>query len=397
MLRGLTRRQFLRRLGAGALLGTGFAFLAPRRTAWGHEAEGEEHDLLFVVNNGDESVTVIDTQTDEVLKTYFVGTTASFPANKRFKRGSLLLTGLHADNDPAVHVVDLHQGELVARIETGSTQNYIETTPDGKYAIVAARFVHEFWKIDVDPESETFGEVVARLKHLEGAQPCDMTLSPDGKYAYAPDRGTDTFTVVDVEAFEVVTTVPVPPLVGEPPVEPFMATASPDGRYVFVENIEGEGTVSVFDVQDPANPEEVERFTQEQGLGLRPLTDEFTPDGRINFIINRNSSDLTVVDVEALKIMGSVPLIEGGNPVAGDFALDGSKFYVPVHNQNVVVVVDVASLGVAKTIEAGPNPVGAVVLRTQVPPVEGVALGSLPVVHPPAAGHGCALPCCGHV
>ncbi len=396
----LTRRQFLRRVGAGALLGTSWALLASRKDAFGsaHEAgaEAEERDLLFVVNNGDESVTVIDTQTDEVLKTYFVGTTASFPANKRYERGSLLLTGLHVDNDPAVHIVDLRREELVARIETGSTQNYIETTPDGRYAIVAARFTDEFLKIDVDPASETFGQVLARRKHLEGAQPCDMTLSPDGRFAYAPDRGTDTFTVLDVETLEVVTTVPVPPLVAEPPIEPFMDTASPDGRYVFVENIEGQGTVSVFDVSDPASPQEVERFTQEQGLGVRPLTDEFTPDGKLNFIINRDSSDLTVVDVENLQIVGSIPLVEGGNPVAGDFSLDGKKFYVPVHNQDLVVVVDARELRVLKTIPVGPNPVGAVVLRTQVPPVEGVAVGSLPLLHPPEE-HGCDLPCCGRV
>lgn len=391
----LTRRQFLRSVGAGALLGTGWALWASRKEAFGHEEE--EHDLLFVVNNGDESVTVIDTGTDEVLKTYFVGTTASFPANKRYERGSLLLTGLHVDGDPAVHIVDLQRGELVARIETGSSQNYIETTPDGQYAVVAARFVDEFLTIDIRPESPTFGQVRARRKHLPGSQPCDMTLSPDGRFAYVPDRGTDTFTVLDVESLEVITTVPVPPLVGEPPIEPFMATASPDGRYVFVENIEGQGTVSVFDVKDPANPEELERFTQAQGLGIRPLTDEFTPDGGLNFIINRDSSDLTVVDVDTLQIVGSVPLVEGGNPVAGDFSLDGSKFYVPVHNKNVVVVVEVETLEVVELIEVGPNPVGAVVLRTPVPPVEGVAVGSLPLLHPPGTEHGCALPCCGRV
>ncbi len=391
----LTRRQFLR--SVGAIAGTGWLLASPG--AWavlaqGESEEEEERDLLFVINNGDASVSVIDTRTDEVVKTFFVGTTASFPSNKRYERGSLLITGLHADGEPTVHLVDLRQGTVVKKVETGSSQNYTETTPDGRYAIVAARFADEFLKIDVDRNSPAFGEVVARAKHLEGAQPCDMTLSPDGKFAYAPDRGTDTFSVLDLERFEVIATVPVPPLVAEPPIEPFMATASPDGKLVFVENIEGQGTVSVFDVSEPEKPREIERFTQEQGLGLRPLTDEFTYDGKLNFVINRGSSDLTVVDVENLEIIGSIPLVEGGNPVTGDLSLDGTKLYVPVQNRNFVVVVDVAELRVLKTIPVGPNPVGAVALRTQVPPVEGVALGSLPVLYPP---HGCVLPCCGSV
>jgi YVTN family beta-propeller protein len=385
----LTRRQFLKNVGV--FVGTGWVLSSPQAWEALAQEQPEERDLLFVINNGDASISVIDIGTDEVVKTFFVGTTASFPANKLYERGPLLITGLHADGEPAVHIVDLRRGEVVAKIETGSAQNYTETTPDGRYAVVAARFVDEFLKIDVDPDGETFGEVLARFQHLEGAQPCDITLSPDGTYAYAPDRGTDTFSVLDVESFELVATVPVPPLIADPPIEPFMATASPDGRYVFVENIEGQGTVSVFDVSDPTMPREVGRFTQEQGLGVRPLTDEFTPDGTRNFIISRNSSDLTVVDVEKLEIVGRIPLVEGGNPVAGDFSPDGAKLYVPIQNRNVVAVVDAVQLKLVRTIEVGPNPVGAVALRTSVPPVEGVALGSLPLINPPT---GCALPCC---
>ncbi len=389
----LTRRAFLKATGALAGAGAFGPLLSTvRGLAQAQDEEGEERDLLFVINNGDGSVTVIDTQTDEIVKTVFVGTTASFPANKRYERGSLLFTGLHTDREPAVHIVDLQSAQIVKRVETGSWQNYTETTPDGRFLVVAARFVDEFLKIDVRPGSPTFGEAVARLKHLEGSQPCDITLSPDGRFAYAPDRGTDTFSVLDVERFEVVATVPVPPLVGEPPIEPFMATASPDGRYVFVENIEGRGTVSVFDVRDPTKPKEVHRFTQDDGLGERPITDEFTYDGAINFIINRDTGDLSVVDVERLEIVKRIPLVEGGNPVAGDLSLDGAKLYVPVHNANVVAVVGVEELELIKLIEVGPNPVGAVALRTRVPPAEGVAVGSLPPLNP--SGAGCPLYCC---
>jgi len=383
----LTRRGFLK--GVGALVGAGLLW---RDLTLGQE--GEERDLLFIINNGDASVSVIDTQTDEVLKTFFVGTTAVFPANKQYKRGNFLITGTHLDKEPAVHIVDLQRGELVKKITTGSAKNYTETTPDGKYVIVAARLVDRFLKVHLDPEAPSFGEVTDTLRHLQGAEPCDMALSPDGRFAFIPDIGTDTFSVVDVENFEVIATVPVPPLVAEPPVKPFMTTASRDGKLVFQENREGKGTVSVFDVSDPYNPKEVKRFTQEDGLGIGPVTDEFTLDGEFNFIINRDSSDLTVVRLSDLEIIGRIELVREGNPVTGDFSIDGTKFYVPIQNQDVVAVVDVERQKLIKTIGVGPQPVGAVSLRTQVPPVEGVAIGSLP---PVASGDHCPLPCCGEL
>lgn len=384
-LGAMTRRRFLKALGVSAGLA------ATPQLVWG--TQRDERDLLFVVNNGDASVSVIDTGSDEVLKTFPVGTTAAFPANKQFERGDVLVTGLHSDKEPTVHFVDLQKGEVLKVIETGSSQNYTELTPDGHFAIVAARFADSFLKIGADPRLPDFGQVVATLDHFENSRPCDITLSPEGKWAFDPDRGTDTFSVIDLVRFEVKATVPVPPLVAEPPIEPFMSTASPDGKLVFVENIEGDGTVSVFDVGDVENPEEIKRFTQDDGLGLRPLTDEFTLDGEFNFIINRNSSDMSVVRVAELEITGNIPLVEGGNPVAGDFSIDGRKFYVPVQNRDVVAIVDVEKQRMIGTIDVGPQPMGAIASRTTVPSVAGVALGSLPPI--PAAKHRCSLPCCG--
>ncbi|MFB6273942.1 MAG: twin-arginine translocation signal domain-containing protein [Salinibacter sp.] len=397
----ITRRGFLKR--TGAVLGTSVA-LGPLIQLRGSGQEtNEPRELMFVVNNGDGSVTAIDTTTDEVVKTFEVGTTASFPSNKHFDQGPIIATGLHTDDAKTVHIVDLSTGEVPHIIETGSSQNYTELTPDGNYILASARFDDALLKIGANPDNPDFGQVVGRIERFQEAQPCDISITPDGRFAVEPDRNppgsSQAVSTVDVDTFEVAGTVPVPPIVADSPgdVEPFMLTGSRDGTLAFVETIEGSaGTVGVFDISDPARPTEIKRFTPDDGLGELPITDEFTADDAFNFVINRNSSDITVVDVANLEIVNTISLVEGGNPVAGDFSIDDEKFYVPIQNQDVVAVVDVERQEMIKTIEVGPEPVGAIARHMPVPTAEAVGIGSLPTL-PSSTDHHCSLPCCGEV
>jgi YVTN family beta-propeller protein len=359
-------------------------------------AQGEVRDLIAISNTGDNSVTLIDSATDTIAKTIPVGSNFSFGANKHFKTTGLIWTGLLADQSKEIQVIDLGQGKVIQKIATNSTQNYTETTPDGRFAISANRFTDTYFKIGADPSKPNFGEVVAQLKSYNNAGPCDITLSPDGKYAYSPDRHSDNLSVIDLADLKVLATVPVPRVVArsDQKVEPFMATASRDGRWVFVENVEPpSGTESIFDVSNPLKPREITRLLSSDGLGKGPISDEFTFDGQFNFIINRDSATINVVDMKSFKIVNAIELVRGGNPITGDFSIDGRKFYVPIQNQNTVVVVDVAEQKVVKTIAVGPRPAGAIALRTAVPSIAGVALGSLPIVNP--GGDSCLLPCCG--
>ncbi len=230
------------------------------------------------------------------------------------------------------------------------------------------------------------------------ANPCDITISPDGKYAYSPDRFRDNFSILDLTSFTVIATVPVSKILAkaDQKVEPFMATISRNGRWVFVENLEPPaGTESIFDVSNPLKPVEVRRLLPSDGLGKGMISSEFTLDGKFNFIINRDSSTISVVELKQFNIVNTIELIKNGNPITGDFSIDGKKFYVPIQNQNKVIVVDVTDQKVIKTIDVGPRPAGAISLRAAVPSLVGVSMNSLPIVNP--GGDACSLPCCGNL
>jgi DNA-binding beta-propeller fold protein YncE len=391
--RPLTRRDFLRRTSAAAGVGLGLAAVSWESVF--AQAERPVLELMFVSTADDHGLSVIDVQREEVVKTLPVGTAFPFPANQ------WVLTGRHlwGQRGDEVHVVDVLRGEVIQRYPTGSdqNQNYVALTPDGRFAIVAARFTDTFYKISADPQSPDFLQIVARLKTYSGAGPCDMSVTPDGHYAFQPDRHSDAVSVLDIERFEIVAVEKVEPLAAERP-DPFMGTVSFDGRIAFIENTEGEGSESIWDLRDRRRPVEVARLTSGDGLGRGPITSEFRRDGRYGFVICRESSSVTVIDPRARRVVTDIALPEGAHPIAGAVTADGSRLYVPLPGRDAVAVIDTERLMATKTILVGPRPLGAVPLFTSLADarVDPSALGAMYAMGRPMPP-GCPWECCGPV
>ncbi len=369
-IRDLNRRDFLK----WSALGLSAAALGQLQLGF---AQGEARELIVVSNAGnpdegiDATVSLIDPRTLGVLQTLPLAGAFSFPANRWHFGRDVIWSGLPAGPNNAVLGFRLSTGELEVEVGTGSTQNYTELTPDGRYLIVAARFEDRYLKLAADPEAANFGEVVAEFATYEGAEPCDLTIDADGRYAYAPDRGGDTVTVIELESFERVATLPLERF-GAAPLEPYMATMSPRGDYLYVENapVEGgpdAGSESIIDVRDPRAPVEVMRFTQEDGLGEGPITSEFTWDGRYGVVICRDSSELTVIDNDLLEIVRSIQLPEGSNPLTGTFDASGERFFVALPGRDAVAVVSVPDFELVELIPVGQRPMGVVFLETLLP------------------------------
>jgi len=353
----------------GLLAGSAAAGAAAAAGCVGDDSGGEPAAgaTVFVFNTGDSTVSVVDTGSDSVVDTFEIGVTASFPSNQ-FSPG--LTDGgdrplwLNVGNG----VRALAAGTLarVARVETGSGANWLEQTPDGEHLIVSAREpVHRQLRLDADPDSETFGEVTGELDRSseggrgdnDGPGPCDVTIHPDGGYAYVPDLYGDTLTVIDIEAFEVETQVEVAP-VGNAPAAPWMGTAAWDGRRLLVEHDEGAaGSESIWDVSDPAAPEELGRLTSEDGLGERPLTSEIGPDSEIGYVFTPGTADVTVVDLIEGAVLERIDL--GGEAFVGSWDPDREKLYVPVQTEDEVAVIDHGERSVATRISVGSEPYGA--------------------------------------
>ena len=345
---------------------------------------------MYVFNNGDRTVSVIDAETDELLDSVFLGTTASFPANQ-------YSTGIDDAHDVlwlnvsgGVRGIDQRTLEEVAFVETGYGPNYPNVTPDGEHLLIASGGTtgmepdgdeaHAIFRVDANRDSDTFGEVTGEIE-TDYVGPCDMTLGPDGDYAFVVDVADESLRVLSVDPFETVARIGAGEPVTEGNVLPFMCTASFDGQYLLVENGEGTlggdpeiprvGSESVWDVSDPENPEEVAKITRDGGLPGAPITSEVAPDNTAAYLFIPGEG-VGVIDLESFEY--DTTLDVGGSSIAGAWGPNREKLYVPVQDANHVAVIDHESRSVVGTIDVGEAPTGAAAGNVR---PEGDALASI--------------------
>jgi len=368
---GVSRRTLLAgsaTVGAAATAGCSGGSDSGSESGSGPDGEASGPPTVYVFNTGDMTVSVIDADADELVTTTFLGATASFPSNQ-------FLPGLLTDESDAMWL-NVEQGvqavtagslSEAASLDTGSGANWQEVTPDGEHLVVSAREpTHKQYRLDADTDSDSFGEVTAELDRTDeggrgdngGPGPCDVSIHPDGQYAYVPDIFADTLTIIDYEDFEIVNQVSVDPVGDADNVSPWMDTVSWDGDTLLVENNEGDnGTESIWDVSDPADPEEVARLTADDGLGELPLTSEIGPDSETGYVFTANSEAVTVIDLTANEVTGTIDL--GGKGFVGTWGPARETLYVPVQTSDEVKVIDHAAGEVVETIPVGSKPYGA--------------------------------------
>jgi DNA-binding beta-propeller fold protein YncE len=244
-------------------------------------------------------------------------------------------------------------------------ENFSGVAPNGKAVWNAAREIDEIQEIDADPNSATFGTIVTHIPvplstmagkgsaTLGKMRPCDMSIRPDGKFLFEPDIGGETVTAVNIETKRVASQLRLLPQDLSSPsnrVRPFMLTTN--GKIALVEVLEGQGGYAVIDVSDPYNMREIKRLTQADGLGVRPSTNECSPDG------------ISVLDLASLKIVNNIALPTNCTPYAGDFSTDGRHFFVACPAINALAVIDTQQQKLMQTVAisgANPLPRGVIV------------------------------------
>ncbi|MHC3436609.1 YncE family protein [Natrialbaceae archaeon A-gly3] len=334
---------------------------------------------VYVFNNGDRTLTVIDAEANEVLETVEIGTTASFPANQYGTGADSTYDILWLNVDGGVRALEATTLEEIAGVETGLGPNYPNLTPDERHLVIAAGGTlsldpdpddpedHLLVRVDADPDSERFGEVTADLE-VDYTGPCDVTLGPNGEYAYVADVAGETLSVVRVDPFEIVARIDAGEPVGEGDVLPFMCTASFDGGYLLVENGEGdlgpdpdvprEGSEGIWELSDPERPVELERITREDGLPALPITSEIGPDSEVAYLFTPDAEAVTVIDLEERAVDRVLDV--GGSSISGAWGPHREHLYVPVQTEDRVAVIDHNEREVVSTLEAGDSPTGAV-------------------------------------
>ncbi|RLJ58892.1 PQQ-dependent catabolism-associated beta-propeller protein [Litoreibacter meonggei] len=294
---------------------------------------------IWVTNEKDDTVSVISTDTLEVIHTYETG---ERPRGITFSKDYSRVYICASDSD-AVQVMDPETGKILHDLPSGEDPEQFVLHPDDTHLYIA----NEDDAITTVVNVET-RKVVAQID--VGVEPEGMAVSPDGKIAITTSETTNMAHWIDTATQDLFANTLVDS-------RPRHAEFIKDGTEMWVSSEIG-GTITVFDV---ATQSEKAKFGFEvQGVHpdrVQPVGFEFTDGDTHAFVALGPSNHLAVVNADTYEVEDYI--LVGRRVWHMAFNADKSLLFTTNGVSGDVTVVDVAARKALKSIKVGRFPWGA--------------------------------------
>ena len=296
----------------------------------------------YVFNVGSQDVTIIDTDSNEVVGTKPLGASVRWLSNEQdFWDGRRVWTYEIVDGMVELIAIDPAGMRVTSRLRLGKGPAHsVMLTPDRRRALVNLAGENVIAVVD----RETL-QVVKTIP--TGLFPCDLDFTPDGTVGYFPERDQDSVASLDLATFEILGRVRFPQ--GS---KPHMLRVAPDAATVWVQTARG-GTNDVLDSKTLAVEDSLR-------VGRVPVTIAWTPDGRYAYVTHIRDDFIAVLDAATHQEVKRIKVGAGTAVVA--FRPDGRFAYASVVAENKVAVIDTARMEVIKKLPAGRQPWGLIVM-----------------------------------
>jgi YVTN family beta-propeller protein len=323
--------------------------------------------FAYVTNQSSNSVTVIDTPTNTVVKTIGLpGCDGTCPAPAGLAvtpDGSRVYV---ANSNGTVSVVSTSNNTVSATITLpscieicSSSPIGVAITPDGSHAYVTDPGISAIDVIDTNPGDASFNTVTTTITGATIIDPFSIATTPDGAFVYATEfiPGSDT-TTTSVNMISTATNAVVATItVGS---DPSGVAVSPNGSTVYVTNNTG-GTVSVFAAGSltptittiPAGP---------AGTAPGPYSVAFTPNSAFAYVVNQFSNTVAVINTTATP-PAVVATITASCAFTNQIAItpDGTEAYVADAQCSQADVINTVSNTVSTSVPVGSGPFGVAI------------------------------------
>ncbi len=297
--------------------------------------------LAYVSNEKGNSITVIDTDKLEAVKTVKVGRRPR--GIELTKDGSELF--ICAGDDDTIEVLDTRKLEITGSLPSGPDPELMTLSPDGKIVYVSNENDNLVTMIDAK-RKEQIGDVPV------GVEPEGIALSPDGRILVNTSETTNMAHLIDTQSKKIIANILVD-------ARPRFAEFKKDGSELWVSSEVG-GTISIIDpVQHVLKQKisfDIPGLSKE---AIQPIGISITRDGKRAFVALGPANRVAVIDAETKKI--EKYLLVGQRVWHLAFTPDEKYLLTANGVSNDVSVIDVASLKVVKSIPVGQFPWGVVV------------------------------------
>lgn len=301
-------------------------------------------DEIWVTNEKDDTISVIDIDTLEVVRTIPTG---ERPRGITFSKDHSVVYICASDSD-AVQVMDPETGEILHDLPSGEDPEQFVLHPDNRRLYIA----NEDDAITTVVDTET-RKVIAQID--VGIEPEGMAVSPDGTIAITTSETTNMAHWIDTESEQLFANTLVDS-------RPRHAEFVKEGSELWVSSEIG-GTITVFDVATQAEKGKI-RF-EIQGVHpdrVQPVGFELTDDEKTAFVALGPSNHLAVINADTFEVEDYI--LVGRRVWHMEFNADKSLLFTTNGVSGDVTVVDVAKRKAIKTIKVGRFPWGAALRPT---------------------------------
>lgn len=293
---------------------------------------------LFVTNEADDTVTVIDSRSSEVEKTVSIGARPRGIGFSPDRKQVYVALG----NENAIAVLNIQTLEIDRKIQAGSDPEAFAVHGNGNIYLSNE---DEGLASVLDPVS---GKILAEIK--VGLEPEGVGISPDGKQVLVTSESSNMVHIISVDKNELVANV----LVGARPRE---VAFSSDGKYFWVTS-EVAGQVSKVERSTNRILVVNNRLRREINPRVKPKGLVLSPDESRLYISLGRGNAIAVLDPETLELQGSIPV---GRRVWGlALSRDGKRLYATNGLDASLSVIDTEALKELAQIPTGEMPWGVV-------------------------------------
>lgn len=296
-------------------------------------------DEIWVTNEKDDTVSVIDIETMEVVRTIDVG---ERPRGITFSKDFSVLYVCASDSD-TVQVIDPETGRVLHELPSGEDPEQFVLAPDDRHLYIA----NEDDAITTVVDTQT-RKVVAQID--VGIEPEGMAISPDGKIAITTSETTNMAHWIDTATQELFANTLVDS-------RPRHAEFIKDGTELWVSSEIG-GTITIFDVATQAEKGKIDfEVTGVHPDRVQPVGFEMTAGDTHALVALGPSNHVAVVNAETYEVEDYI--LVGRRVWHLDFNADRSLAFTTNGVSGDVTVIDVAKRKAIRSIKVGRFPWGA--------------------------------------
>jgi YVTN family beta-propeller protein len=267
---------------------------------------------VYATNRDDNTVSVIDPATNEVVRTFQLDGDDGPEGIAVHPDGRTVYVVNNGSS--TVDAINTATGEVRRTVTVGVSPTDVAVARNGRAVYVTAPAGGSLSRFGPDSEARPL---------IEDGRAQSLTLTRDNRTAYVTGYDDGNLLAVDLDRGRVTARIPV----GN---GPDGVALSPDERTAYVVNIEDDA-VSVIDLPTRSAVATI-------GVGDRPISVAVHPDGRTAYVTNNESRSVSVIDTATLAVVGQLPV--GNLPEAVAVAPDGRRAYVVNSGDATMSVLD---------------------------------------------------------